>query len=62
MIHFLLGISDQQEFKDLLQTADYIETTTGELTAAGFQFVLMDQPSQVHQILLQYLKRGLRRT
>ena len=36
MIHFLLNISEQQDFQDLLQTADYIEDKTGELTAAGF--------------------------
>ena len=49
MIHFLLNIGTQeQDLQDLLLTADYIEDKTGELTASGFQFVLMDEPSQVH--------------
>jgi hypothetical protein len=44
-------------FQDLLTQADFIAAKTGELTAKGFSFILLDTPSQVHQILLEYLKR-----
>lgn len=64
IIKHLLNIQQQESdrnlvftFQDLLTQADYITAKTGELTAKGFSFILLDTPSQVHQILLEYLKR-----
>ena len=44
-------------YQELLAQADLIVAKTGELTANGFSFILLDTSSQVHQILLAYLKR-----
>ena len=62
MVHFLLKIDGvDQSFKELMVTADYIEDKTGDLTASGFQFILMDEPSQVHQVVLAFLKNHFRK-
>ena len=64
IIEHLLNIRQQEpdrnmnfSYQELLAQADLIVAKTGELTANGFSFILLDTSSQVHQILLAYLKR-----
>lgn len=67
MIYYMLNIVHDSELqpvhKRLLKTANYLEETTNAnnnfcLTASGFQFILMDAPVQVHNILLYYIKQA----
>jgi hypothetical protein len=58
---------DEEHFKatygSLLQFANYIEPRSRQshssipLTAEGFEFILEDAPSQVHDILLHYIRK-----